>query len=201
MTVVFGPNDLLVTFIWQSPFFASGGAATRQALGLNAPPDDTTGALVVEVIEAWDSTLQPTMDNECVLAGARWESQTLSGFIPANVAGGFNVASPAPNTSILTTFRATGKSRRTKGRQYWPMMIGEGDIDQRGAISQVYYDGLAALYDDYVAALLTIPGVDHLAIAQTETDEQQSPPFVPWPEVSTWGLSPLVATQRRRLRR
>lgn len=108
------------------------------------------------------------------------------------IVGTATAAQTPVNTSLLVDKRTGIGNRRNRGRCYPPpTMIAESQINNLGAITatlstvQAYFDHIksAAAVGDYQLVLF-----------------HQTPPFTPTP-ITSLVVQPLVATQRRRMRR
>lgn len=107
---------------------------------------------------------------------------------------GTAVATPlTPNVAILWN-KTTGEGgRRNRGRAFIPPYApGEASVDSLGVISSGVVTATQTLYDNALATAAT-DGYDPVLF-------HQSAPFTPTP-ITAFTMQPLVATQRRRLRR
>lgn len=201
MPIVYDAQAMLVQFIWESANFASGGGTTTLGFYTDANGAGEADSIVNDFGDAWTTRLRATTDTDVTLATIRWETETLSGDVFKGQAGTAGHTSPSPNTSVLVSYAAAEKGPRNRGRSYWPGLIGEGNIDERGVIAPTIALAIQTAVTLFFADCLAVPDVLSQNIPQTQYPGQATPPNIPWPQVLTQSVQPLVATQRRRLRR
>lgn len=107
--------------------------------------------------------------------------------------GTLSDSSPPSNCALIVAKNTTLGGRRNRGRFFWPMtMVNEGAIDAAGAINPAIIDNWQALFDHWLMDLETAdiaPVLIHQTGDTTET-----------PLISSFTVSPLLGTQRRRMR-
>lgn len=201
MPIAYGPSSLLTQLIWESANFASGGGTTSLAWNvqnLTAAEGERVAGLISQ---AWTDRLRALTDSDLTLVSVRWETQNFSGEVAKNQAGGLNLTGTPPNTAILASYASVRKGSRGRGRNYWPGILPEAAVDERGVITPTnvtaFGVALTAFFDQVEA---DPAGINH-AIAQTDTPGQATPPLLPWPAVVSRVVQPIAATQRRRMRR
>lgn len=208
MAIVYGPQSCLVVMEWSSTNFASGAGATILGFDQTAagPPDGPDH--MANVRTAWENHLRPVQDTNVGLASLRWETATDSGGEEVGIGGAQSMEGPPPNVALLVNKPAEGKGPRTRGRNFWPGMVAENDVNERGFLSGARLSTLVDAFDDFFASLNLSLTAGSLALPQTIREDAngvplpgQSSPIVPWPLVHALVVSNLVATQRRRLRR
>ena len=98
-----------------------------------------------------------------------------------------------PNVAILWNKVTALGGRRNRGRAFIPPYApGEGSVNELGVIVAGVVTATQALYD---AAFVAAAGAGYDAVLF-----HQTAPFTPTP-ITNFVMQPLVATQRRRLRR
>lgn len=201
MPIVYDPSSYLVSLIWDSPNFSSGGGAT--VLGFNGPASTigTIEDLANAVGDAWIAHLRPRTDSSYTLASCRVEGDSESFEEPLGVAGAADVEGPPSNCAVLRYKKGQLKGPRQQGRNFWPGMMSEGDVNERGALSSGAQDALSTAFDAFFTYILEYPaGPFEESIPQAVTPESLTPPFLPWPKVLSSGIRPVIGTQRRRIR-
>lgn len=201
MPIVYDENAALFTLIWTGSMFAKGGAATTLGFRKSGDwiPADGEGAAIKLQSEV-SSKIMPQMDNGITLAEIRWETEQYSGSTPSTTVGGRSVEGPPSNTALLVSYYASGKGRRYRGRNYWPGLVGEAEVDERGAIVTARRTALATAFGNLFVGLAEQESLATQAIPQSTTPEQKSEPVLPWPAVTTRVVQPVIGTQRRRVR-
>lgn len=200
MPVEFGPQSLLVSLIWESANFASGGGSTTLGFNMTSLAEPDLGALGTEISDVWQARFRALTDSDWTLERIRLEDATRSVEVPVVLAGTLSAVAPPPNTSVLFSYKAIGKGPRNRGRSYWPGLVAEGAIDERGVINPAAIPPLVTAMNNFFTDIEALDGVTSHAIAQSSYPGQASPPQDPWPSVVTRTVGALVATQRRRLR-
>lgn len=200
MPVAFGPQSVLCQLIWESANFASGGGTTT--LGFNCADASTfdLGAFATDVSDAWQTAFRAVTDSDVTLDRIRIETNDRSIEAPVALAGTLNLTGPAPNTSVLFSYKGFGKGPRNRGRSYWPGLIAEGAVDERGVVNPSTVVGLFGNLTTFIEACEASPEIVGQAIVQSTYPGQKTPPQNPWPSVVSRTVGALVATQRRRLR-
>lgn len=201
MPIVYDTQAMLVQFVWETANYASGGGTTTLGIYTDASGGNALNAIVEDIRGVWLTTFQDDMDSDWTLASIRWETQTFSGEVQVGTAGGTSMTSPPPNTSILLSYKAAEKGPRNRGRSYWPGLVPEASIDERGIVTPTVVADIFTTMEAFWTGVNAIPDVLGHYIPQSEYSGQASPPNLPWPQVLTRTVSPIVATQRRRLRR
>lgn len=201
MPIIYDDQACLVQMVWNSANFATGGGTSSFGLNLDAIDPPALGDLANGIRDAWTANLRTITDSNYRLERIRLETQTLSGEFGAALDGTGSIVSPPPNTSMLISYTAVQKGPRSRGRNYWPGMLPEGDIDERGNILASRVTSLQAAFGAFFTAVAAIDGVVGQAIVQTDEPGQASAPILPWPSVQSRAVQSLAATQRRRLRR
>lgn len=121
------------------------------------------------------------------------ESGPISGEYFLTVAGTGSGAPLAPNVSTLWQKRTALGGRRNRGRAYIPPVLpSEGQVDALGVIASATITTLQTAYNAFLTAA-AVSGLEPVLF-------HQSAPYTPTP-ITSFQLQPLVATQRRRLRR
>ncbi len=200
MPIVYGPQNALISLIWESGNFASGSGATVFGLELDPLTESTIAAVAAAIPSIWSTHLRPTTDSDYTLASVRYETDTLSGEVVASLAGGGSVTGPPSNTALLCSYFSIFKGRRNRGRNYWPGLLGETQVDERGTIVPARVTSAQNDIDAFFAAIIARPEVVNQCISQSATPGAVTPPIIPWPRVATRVVQPVIGTQRRRVR-
>jgi hypothetical protein len=201
MAIIWDDDGFITRFIWTSANFASGGGSTTLAWRADFGVEWTVEDMVELVRDEWVDHLRSTVDTDMTLDRIDWETAVASGTLNVAMAGTANLNSPPPNTSILSTYKAVGKGPRTRGRSFWPGMVQETNVDERGQIAGSTRSALITAMNLFFGGVIDGSAGGAQVIAQTDSPGNVTSPIVPWPVVTNRSVSPLVATQRRRLRR
>lgn len=201
MPISFGPENVLTRLVYETANFASGGGTTTLGWQVGEISLEQYVTLAEGVVTAWNDNMKAGVDGDITLASVQWESADLSGEVPAGLAGTASVTGPPPNAALLCTYSAIGKGPRNRGRSYWPGMVAENAVDERGVITPVNVTNLQTRIDDFFTDVLAVDGVLYQSIAQSITPQSETPPILPWPQVFSRVVQPVMATQRRRMRR
>lgn len=200
MPIEYGPQSVLCQLVWESANFASGGGSTTFGLNVESASTFDLGLAATEISDAWQATIRTIQDNDITLDRVRIETVDRSLEAPVALAGSASITGPPPNVTALTSYKSFGKGRRNQGRSYWPGLLAENDIDERGVVLNTRLVTVFTQVGAFFTAVETIPEVISQSIPQSTYPEQKTPPNIPWPNVTSRQISPLVATQRRRLR-
>lgn len=201
MTIVYDSDSLLTRLVWETANFASGGGTTNLAWSLPDTSLPTVEDVLALIVTAWTTNLRTVTDSDLTLAFIAWETETQSGLWGVGLAGTGNITSPPPNSAILCSYAGSGKGPRNRGRNYWPGLISENNVDERGVINPSSGVQIQGDIDDFFDQVLASVDVTAQCIAQSTTPGEQSSPILPWPQVKSRVVQPVMATQRRRLRR
>lgn len=200
MAIAYGPNNVLTSMIWESGSFASGNGATVLGWELTSPTQENALFVAQAVVTAFDTFLQPVMDTDLTLVEVRYESDAFSGAVSANLAGAASITGPPSNVTLLQSYYSIFKGRRNRGRSYWPGMISEGVVDERGTLTPAIVATLTTALNSFFTQITDLAPVVSQSISQSITPGQVTPPIIPWPQVATRVVQPVIATQRRRVR-
>jgi hypothetical protein len=200
MPIVYGPNNVLISMIWESANFASGNGATVIGLELGLASPENARLAAEQVVEAFDTVMQPAFDVDYTLATVHYETDTLSGDVSAGLAGGGSITGPSSNCTLLTSYYSQFKGRRNRGRNYWPGLLTEGAIDERGVVLTGTLATLTTMFDNFWDVVVDGTLVTNQCIAQSVVPGSVTPPIVPWPRVANRVIQPIIGTQRRRVR-
>lgn len=202
MALTFGSNNMITRFVYETANFASGGGTTTlgwQASG-TAFVDFQSAASTISL--AFGLEILPLLDSDITVSEIQWESEDYSGVLAVGTPGGASVTSPPPNAAVLFTHRGNGKGPRYRGRSFMPGLISETSVDERGVIGTPQVSTLQTAWEDFIDAATVQPGpVVAQCIPQSTTSGEVTPAVVPWPQVINSVCQPVMATQRRRLRR
>lgn len=195
MTVIIPPGYVQAQYRWSSTTFVTGGAATTFGLSWeNEPP---LPDLVDSLRQAWDLFLRPRQDSNIALAGVSVMTETIRHDGPGGGSGSNPGTLAPPNVTAMTSHGTTARGPRGRGRAYWPGFAYESEIDENGNFGQQFWSDLNDSFTLWFQELNALG--TPLVVLQHE--EGKTPPLSPPPVVTSFSLSPRVATQRRRLRR
>lgn len=201
MPIVYDAQSVLLQLVWESANFASGGGTTSLGIYANSNGAQDLQTIVEGVRDAWLDNIRAITDTDVTLDEVRWESQNFSGVVPVATAGSASLSGPPMNTSVLISYKAAEKGPRNRGRSYWPGLLPEGSVDERGVVTPATQATILSAMNAFWADVNAIPEVLSHNIPQTDNPGQSSPPNLPWPQVISLTVGTLAATQRRRLRR
>lgn len=201
MTIAFGSTSLITTLNWSSANFASGRGATILGWNVSNLSNSVAAAAAGLVITSWETHLRALTDNSCRLDTVTWETELYSGIITVGLDGSVNVVGPPSNTCVLTLKKGALKGPRNKGRNFWPGMVGEAQVDERGLIIPAHVAALQDGFNDFVASLLVSSPSLEPSIPQGDNPGDISQPIIPWPTTGDWSVASIIGTQRRRVRR
>lgn len=200
MPIVYGPNNVLISMIWESANFASGNGATVFGLEIGLASPENVRLAAEQVVTAFDTVMQPAFDQDFTLATVHYESDTLSGDVSAGLAGGGGITGVPSNCTLLTSYYSQFKGRRNRGRNYWPGLLNEGAVDEGGTILVGTIATLTTMMNNFWDAVVDGTLVTNQCIAQSVVPGSVTPPIVPWPRVANRVIQPKIGTQRRRVR-
>jgi hypothetical protein len=187
-----------------SLFFRQDGGTKQYVttLGFNWGGSPPVSLDIEDIVDALTSTGAPfattQMIDEYHLSGWRHSYETGTGPLVLDSAGGDIVdgtrtGSPLPVNVALLVRKGTGAGgRRGRGRNYIPpMWFGEAECDGNGVLDGTRYDAVNAVLATGLGNLSLISRPPFLFHSDGGTPD----------EITSWTLQPVVATQRRRLRR
>jgi hypothetical protein len=201
MSIVYGLNNVLISMLWESDNFTTGQGATVFGLELTSAVFENAQAAAEQVVDAFDTVMQPAFDQDYTLTEVRWEGYSQSGAVPAGLAGGGGITGPPSNCALLTSYYSAFKGRRHRGRNYWPALLTEGAVDEGGVVLPGTVTTLTTMFDNFWNVVVDGTNVTNQCIAQSNTPGQATPPIVPWPRVVSRVVQGKIGTQRRRVRR
>lgn len=198
MPVVYGEGSNLVSLQWETTNTRSGAAAT--VLGFEGGTDSSAAATGVATLvgQAWVDHMAEITDTSWQLGTVRCETASFSVEVPIDEAGTENLNGPPSNVTILDSKSGSRKGPRNRGRNYWPALVAEASVDERGALDGARQTVINAQLADFYAQIGATSLI--LAIPQSDVPGQASEPQVPWPSVVARGVQGFIATQRRRVR-
>lgn len=100
------------------------------------------------------------------------------------------------NTAVLVQKRSALGGRKNRGRMYVPFCASEGSVDNVGNIDSTDLGVLQGLADDFLASLLDADPGPALPMVILHSVSSETPTTV-----TELRVDPVIATQRRRLRR
>lgn len=200
MPIAYDAQAMSVNLIWESANFATGGGSTSLAFNTDLNGAGEINDFMLAIQEAWEDELRPLTDSDYTLANIAWETETLSGEWPVNLAGGQSQTGVASNTALIMSYKAAEKGPRNRGRNFWPGLLPEAQVDERGVINNTLLATVGIAMNDFFILCLAHPDVLSQSITQTTTPGQASPPNSPWPQVVGRVAQPIIGTQRRRVR-
>lgn len=154
------------------------------------------GPLIQENVEAVaESFLDEIWDNMGSgyynYRGVVGYTEVLSLEATRNQPGPLSAQPATPNTALLVRKLTGVRGRENRGRNYFPGVVYESDVDASGEINSVQLSGFQAFFDAWYSALNTLECEPYLLHT-----EEVAPTLILGFEVDA-----VVATQRRRLRK
>lgn len=201
MTIAFGPENMITRLVYETANFATGGGTTTLGWYVTSV-DPSAGENVAETVrDAWNARLKAATDSDITLVEVQWENADYSGSVAAGIAGTGSVTGPVPSACTLVSYHSIGKGPRNRGRSYLPGLVGEGSVDERGTLTGGIVASIQTNVNNFFADVIASPEVVAQAITQSSSPGQVTTPILPWPQVNTRVVQPIMATQRRRMRR
>ena len=185
------PTSAFCRITWE---FAGNAAPNGAVTSLGITRPDDLGSFLEDLKDLTIDELVPftvgalRWANLVLKVGPESTGETLTTPIATN--GGTVADGAPPNVAYLLHWPAVGLSQRFAGRQYIPG-VNEGTINDGGAIANGTFVAIQNRLDAFATGLLGL-GVQPVAFSTRFSD--------PTPLLSPL-IDPLVATQRRRLRR
>lgn len=194
MTIIFPPGYWQSTIRFESANFELGYALV--ILGVRGDDLMAGSAVGVAVATAVDDNILPILDSDVTFASVTTVNETESHIALSGQAGAGDGQLAPPNVALLTKKVTNVRGPRAKGRAYWPGILLDGSLDERGHMSEADQASYQTRFDAFYTDLQTA-GVN-LVILQNE--EGISAPLNPPPVVTRLQVDRLAATQRRRMR-
>jgi hypothetical protein len=180
---------------------ASGAFTDGEALitmGNHIPGDGGASDAAVAVANAMVSAgIEAQLANETLIPLVECFTATTEGAATTVIEGDLSGPLVPPQVCLLVEKRSALRGRRAQGRNFWPHMLVEDNVDDSGNVLTARLTALQTFFDDFWEALDTSGAFP--VILQGE--EGISSPISPPPPVTRFVVDPLVSTQRRRLRR
>lgn len=182
--------------VWQKFTLAGDPQPMWTSLGYEIDTPPFTNANAIELMTAFQGSIQPVVSHNYVLAGGQVKVGSDGGDILFEVglsAAGGNSDEACPNNCAMLVTKSTGSGgRRNRGRMFIPGPS-RNQIEPGGGMSSAY----RTAWQTAVAALQTLSGtVDNLG---QPVLFHQTAPFTPTPIVGLV-VQQRIATQRRRMR-
>lgn len=197
MPVIISTGHAQVQFVWSTPNFITGGAATT--MGFNVAEEDNLLDVLPAVQQSWEDNLRGRQDDSILLTELTLVTAELRIVEPVGLEGGTAGQLSSPNTSVLVSARTARRGRRGRGRNFWPGFAYESEVGEDGTLSPAYYADLSADFQDFYTQLRDINLF--MAVLQGDNEDDKTPPINPPPLVTSYQLANRVASQRRRNRR
>lgn len=202
MAVVIPDDYAQVTLNW------SHSESERQwstVLGVQASAS-TANEVGDNVIAAWTNELRQAMDTSISLATvtvrmgpSSGPDQGISLEMPVNVAGLEAMTGAPSNCTVLVRKLTAFGGRANRGRNFWPGMIADGNVDEVGRLDESHQDYLQVRFVDFFAALGSGNGGTGALTPAVILHDEESPSTDPR-LVSAVSVERLIGTQRRRVR-
>lgn len=166
-----------------------------------------TAADVAETYElAWSVELMQATDTSLVLASVLVRmgpsvgpDPGLTVEVPVGTAGTSAMTGAPSNCTVLVRKLSVFGGRANRGRNYWPGMISDGNVDEVGRLEGSHVTYLQTRMTEFFGALGSGNGattaVAPAVILHDETSPSQDPRLV-----SAVQVDPVIGTQRRRVR-
>lgn len=160
------------------------------------------------VLADFQSSFATTIDNEVLVGPARAAVGTLTDeHIAAegtnSFRGTFSGETPPVNCSVLVKKASNRGGRRGRGRMFLPWFIGEGDVEDTGALDPIAQGNLQVVADAFLAALPVGTFSTPMYLLHSESHPDTTNPTPPGSPNEVTGLfvDGIIGSQRRRLGR
>lgn len=144
------------------------------------------------IFEAWGDHVAPNQHEAFTLVSVRVVDNSFAYELNGSTPGVRTGDLAPPNVAALVKKTSDLRGRKYQGRNFWPGMLNDDDINDDGTIKQARYGTLGSTVGEFFIAL----GNANMGLVLLHNDPG-TPPTV----VTGGGLERRVATQRRRLRR
>jgi hypothetical protein len=141
----------------------------------------------------------PNLSAADTLVSIDWAYNDVNGVLAYSSAlgsagtGATLVSTIPQNSAALIVKRTSTPGRKGRGRMYWPY-VGEVDTDGIGALNPAAVTRYQTMTTAWVAAITSAATFDQPVLFHTLSSPAPSP-------ITSFSCSPVVASQRRRLRR
>lgn len=155
---------------------------------------------------AWNSNLMSVTDNTLELTSIDVRVGPSSGAAPGLTvnypvgAVGTNPMSGAPaNCTVLVKKLTNLGGRANRGRNYWPGMVADGQVDEVGTLDPAVVIGLQSAFVDFFGDVASGNGATTSPCPMVILHDEASPTTEPT-TISAVQVMSIIATQRRRIR-
>ena len=201
MATAFDPDSYLTAIRYDSTNFVTGQAAT--IMGWNGPIESSASIITCALQLAQEVTdeVLPLLDSNITVRSIHVATASFSYELPVGSPGLVSGAAAPPNLAMLVTHSAAGKGRRFRGRNYWPGLVSNSQVNEEGIINGSIVTAVQTMVDTIAANMNSGSEFFSQSIPQGDPSPGGSLPVRPWPRVISSVAQPRAATQRRRLRR
>lgn len=182
----------------------------------NIPDAGRTEAVITQaeiVRDAWQDQILAITGNAYIFDGIEYvdlnSEDGVTGFLGPNGdkddQGQVSAAQLAPNTSLLVTKETASRRGQRRGRMYL-VSVPEGEVGDDGTLTTSWRNSCQGTVDAFLEAINTeiiIASTRMVVVHWTRGADGKIDPDVPGEptDVNSLQVQPLVATQRRRLRK
>lgn len=157
---------------------------------------DAGGSDLVDIANLWRGVcwtghLGPDTNDNVTLLRVYAVNAASSGEVPVFDGGGRSGATSPPNVSSLIQKRTNLRGRENHGRFYWPGLLLDSEVADNGTVEGTRFTNLTASFDEIF---------NELVAADVQPFILHNSATAPTP-ITSFVYQPVIATQRRRLRR
>lgn len=202
MAVLIPDGYAQVTLNWTNVF-----TSRVYSTVLGVKQDDATADEIGETVStAWSTSLKDPLDASISLSTLTIRVGPSTGpdpglaiDYPVNLPGNEAMSGVPCNSALLVKKLTAFGGRANRGRNYWPGLLAEGNVDEVGNVESSHVSYLQGIFLDFFGKLGSGNDVTTspcpLVILHDETSPTTTPRLVVAVQVQ-----PLIATQRRRVR-
>lgn len=186
--ILIPPGHAQLSFLFDTP--APGGlrrSVCTMGVEIDGLPSKLTQVNNAFVENIWT----PLGSQSCAYRGIIAVTAEISYEQPRNIVGPISKQPCTPNTCILVRKTTDFRGRMNRGRNYWPGMCYEDDMDSTGVLDPADHAGYQQNFQDFY---------DELVGAEVQPVILHEAPALPT-YVTGFAVDNVVATQRRRLRK
>jgi hypothetical protein len=192
MPLIFPAGYFATDLEFESANFEQGTA--HVILGWQGNGTDTASSIATAVGDSYVTNLIPVTDASVSLGSVTGYNTLTATEVSYDEPGAGTGDLAPPSIALLTKKLVVERGPRAKGRSYWPGILLDNSLNERGAMSTSDQASYQTRFDDFLIDVgARIPVI-------LQNTEGQSSPLDPPPEVGRFEVQLLAATQRRRLR-
>ena len=168
------------------------GSTPAVVLGFDADGGDP--ADLGDALKGWAvDNLTDNMSSAYTLSTISIKTNDFEDLVVTNIVGGDTTAPASPATALLVRKSTGVPGRNQRGRSYWPGLLFDTQVDAGGGISGGTISLWQPIMQDLFDVFQTVFTTGGMALLASDGSASET--------VTTYTVQPVVATQRRRLRR